>query len=56
MKFFSDLESEPSAQPAVLKTAGVVDKDAFNSSTINVASLTSNLVIFVLVLSMILCL
>ncbi|XP_037043839.1 uncharacterized protein LOC119079866 [Bradysia coprophila] len=51
-----DLESEPSAQPAVLKTAGVVDKDAFNSSTINVASLTSNLVIFVLVLSMILCL
>ncbi|XP_031625515.1 protein amalgam-like [Contarinia nasturtii] len=51
-----DLEMEPSAQPAVAKTAGVFDKDSHSSSSVIVNSLTKKLSIFICVLSIALCL
>ncbi|XP_055312751.1 neural cell adhesion molecule 1-like [Sitodiplosis mosellana] len=51
-----DLEMEPSAQPAVAKTAGVFDKDAHSRSSVIVKSLTKKFSIFICVLSIALCL
>lgn len=51
-----DLEMEPSAQPAVAKTAGVFDKDAHSHSSVIVNSLTKKFSIFICVLSIALCL
>lgn len=51
-----DIEMEPSAQPAVSKTAGVFDKDAHSRSSITVISLTTKFTIFIYILSIMLCL
>lgn len=53
---FVDLEMEPSAQPAVSKTAGVFDKDAYSHSSMNVISFTTKFTIVTYLLSIILCL
>lgn len=58
---------EPSAQPAVLKTAGVLDKDAFSGGAASVRAhipvqqqtltkLMANIVILVYILNGVLCL